>query len=669
MARRTKRTTSRRRRSRRKGKLGWRITGFLVKWGIVVGVWATVLAGMVVGYYAYDLPDVDHLNAASRKPSITLTDRNGDIFATYGEYHAGPVFVQQLPDHLVQAVIAIEDRRFYGHHGVDFWGIARAAWANVRAGRFAQGGSTITQQLAKNLFLTPERTIKRKVQELLLALWLEHKFTKDQLLTIYLNRVYLGAGAYGVEAASRRYFGRSAREVSLYEGALLAGLLKAPSRYNPSVNPDLSRRRTAQVLNAMVDVGYISDDAADRAAAAGSPRAVARAPKVARHFADFVIDQVGGFIGGVGGRDLVVTTTIDLALQRHAQTQLATLLAGPGAKRSVTEGAVVTLGPDGAIRAMVGGRDYARSQFNRAVQAQRQPGSAFKLFVYLAALEDGFEPDTKVNDVPIRIEKWAPRNFDNQYRGEMTFREAAARSINSVAVQLSEKVGRDAVTQTAERLGVASRLHQHPSLALGANEVNLLELTSAYAVLANGGFGLLPYGITEIRDSNGAALYVRDVHSKRRVVGAKALAGINDLLRASLVWGTGKSAKLGRPSAGKTGTSQEFRDAWFVGYTADYVTGIWMGNDNGAPMKGVTGGGLPAQLWKSVMGRAHVGVLARALPVPAGERISTLPQIAHANSPEFFAAEREGRLSSGEAPQYGSREFNERIERRRQESR
>lgn len=585
----------------------------IVRWLLVLGVWGVVAAGVVVAWFAYDLPDLDEVAGLTRRPSVTVLAADGSQIAAFGQLYGDVVPVTEMPVFLPGAVMAVEDRRFYDHWGIDLFGIGRAAVVNLVRGRVVQGGSTITQQTAKNLFLSHERSYKRKVQEVLLAVWLETRFTKDQILTLYLNRVYLGAGTYGVEAAAQRYFGRSAREVTVYQAAMLAGLLKAPSRYNPVSSATAAEARTAVVLRAMVEAEVLTEDQAAAARASGG-NAVAgvRRAGSGRHFADWVMETVGDYVSL--DRDVTVRTTLDPRLQTLAEQSLATTLRERGAKAGASEGAVVVLSPDGAVRAMVGGRDYAASQFNRAVQALRQPGSAFKPVVYLAALEAGMRPGDMVLDAPVTVEKWSPTNFDGTFRGEVTLREAAARSLNTPVVRMQEKVGRGRVVAAARRLGLTGELGTSPSLALGTEEMSLLPLTAAYAPFANGGTLAMPHGITEIISRDGTILYRRGGSGGGRAVEPAVVGAMNDMLGAVLSWGTGKAAALDRPAAGKTGTSQGHRDAWFIGYTADFVTGVWVGNDDDRAMKGVTGGGLPAQVWKQVMAGAHQGLPPRALP-------------------------------------------------------
>jgi len=583
------------------------------KWILVSTIWLAVGVGGLVAWYAADLPEIDGALTVERRPVVTLLSADGSELAQRGELRGVPVSVGELPPALPHAVLAVEDRRFYGHFGVDILGLARAAYANLRAGAVVQGGSTITQQAAKNLFFTPDRTLKRKVQELLLAFWLERRFTKDQILGIYLNRVYLGAGTYGVDAAARRYFGRPAAEVTTYQAAMLAGLLKAPSRYNPVTNPDAAAARTRMVLRSMVAAGYLTTAQAGAAEAdRGAILAAVDRRLRGRHFADWTIGQVEDF--AAGGRDVVVMTTLDPRLQRLAEEAVAWAMTEVGPNAGAGEAALVAMSPDGAVRAMVGGRDYAQSQFNRAVQARRQPGSAFKPVVYLAALEAGLTPDSLVTDGPITVGSWRPGNFDRTYRGPVTLRQALAESLNTAAVRLVQEAGPPRVVEAARRLGITAPLDPHPSLALGTGEVSLIELTAAYAVFASGGLGVWPYGIETVRDAEGELLYARAGSGPGPVVAAEDAAAITRMLAAAVTTGTGRAADFGRPAAGKTGTSQNFRDAWFVGYSADVVVGVWIGNDDGRAMHGVTGGGLPAQVWRRFMAGAHDGAPVHSLP-------------------------------------------------------
>lgn len=577
----------------------WLVVKRLAYWGSVLAVWGSLMLAGVVAYYAYDLPDPAALDTEYRTPGITLLAANGAVLGTDGPVHAEPVALAELPAVLPRAVLATEDRRFYLHSGVDWFGVARAAIRNLLAGRVVQGGSTITQQLAKNLFLTSERSFRRKIRELLLALWLEHRFTKDQLLTIYLNRVYLGGGTYGVEAAAWRYFGKTVRDLSLPESAMIAGLLKAPSRYAPTRNLMLAQSRAGQVIDNMVASGWL-----DQVEAAAAKRSPARPTGAyigsggARYFVDWVLDRVPSYVGAPR-QDLIIETSLKPAFQQAGEKTLAASL-NEAIEVDANQVALIALAPDGAVRAMIGGRDYRQSQFNRVTQARRQPGSAFKLFVYLAALNAGFKPSHQFIDEAVEIDGWRPRNYDGQYKGKITLREAFAQSINTVAVRITERVGREQVIAMARRLGVTGLLRPTPSLALGTAETTLLELTTAYASVANGGRVLWPYGIVEIRNRNGMVLYRRKGSRLGQAITPGVASAMDGLLRAVVTGGTGRSADL-PGAAGKTGTSQDFRDAWFIGYRGETTAGIWLGNDGSTPMDRVTGGDLPARLWRTFM--------------------------------------------------------------------
>ncbi|MBV8777865.1 MAG: PBP1A family penicillin-binding protein [Alphaproteobacteria bacterium] len=601
-----------RRREPTHGRRGWGRQ--LLRLAVLLFLWAAIIGGGAIGYFALTLPDTDQLTAAERRPSVTILAADGSILATFGDLFGQPLTLKQMSPWLPKAVIATEDRRFYSHFGIDPVGLVRAAFADVKSGHLVQGGSTITQQLAKTVFLTPERSLGRKIREALLALWLERHFNKDQILEIYLNRVYLGAGAYGVDAAAHRYFGKSAAKLNLYESAVLAGLLKAPTRFSPTRDKEKTAARAAQVLDLMVETGAIDqpqEAAAQRSGVELNKIALAR-PGM-RYFADWVADQVRDF-AGTGDRDLTVRTTLDPRMQAAAESVIADTLARHGLQDVVSQGALVAMTPDGAVRAMVGGRDYNESQFNRATQAQRQPGSAFKPFVYLAGIEAGLRPGDRFVDGPIQIGNWRPHNYTNKYLGEISVAEALAESVNTVAVQVAQRAGILQVIAAANRLGITSDLARDASIALGTNEVNLLELVSAYAPFANGGNGVLAYGISEIRDSSGAVVYRRAGSGPGQVVPPDEVGVMNQLLSGVIAHGTGKAAALPRPAAGKTGTTQEYRDAWFIGYTADLVAGVWFGNDDNTPMNKVTGGSLPAPAWKAFMLAATQGMPIRPLP-------------------------------------------------------
>ncbi|MEM1287265.1 MAG: penicillin-binding protein 1A [Pseudomonadota bacterium] len=586
--------------------------GRTIYWSAVAGLWALIgLAGVIV-YHAMQLPPPSEWRVPERPPNVRIVANDGALLANRGDTGGEQVRIEALPAYLPQAIIAIEDRRFEHHFGLDPIGLARAMVVNIRSQRLVQGGSTITQQLAKNLFLTAERTVSRKIQELILAVWLEANYSKDEILELYMNRVYLGAGAYGVDAAARRYFGKSATEVTLAEAATLAGLLRAPSRWAPTRNPEGAEARATTVLRAMVEAGFISE--AEAEIARGNPvSTVDRARRGASNYvADAVMDELDRLLDLIEG-DITVETTIDPYLQSRAELAIRGAL---GAQEDpALQGALVSVDGTGAVRALVGGRDYADSQFNRATRAFRQPGSAFKPFVYLAALEAGLSPSSIRQDRPTRIGNWTPENYSREYRGPVTLADALALSLNTVAAQLAAEVGPARVASTAQRLGIESPLDKNASIALGTSEVSPLELTAAYTPFANGGYAVDPHMIVRVRDQAGRILFSRDGTGFGRVVDPSHIRAMNGMLSRTLVIGTGRRAALNSwTGAGKTGTTQGLRDAWFVGYTANLTTGVWVGHDDNSPMDGITGGGMPAQVWQTFMTDAHVGVPIALLP-------------------------------------------------------
>ena len=576
----------------------------LFKWAGVLAVWAVIAALAAGVWVSIGLPDLDDALNTERRPTVTILAADGSELYRAGDLVGEAVSLDDLPPHLIQAVLATEDRRFYSHFGIDPVGLARAMYRNIRAGRIVEGGSTITQQLAKNLFLTPARTYVRKLQEMVVALWLEIEFSKDQILTLYLNRVYLGAGTYGVDAAAQKFFRKPASRINTYEAAVLAGLLKAPSRYNPVASPERAHARTQTVLANMVAAGYLTQSKAAEAAKGVQVTVVTAPTGNARHFVDWVLESLNDYVSA-GGRNLTVKTTLDAGLQRTAETVMARAFnASDRAKMNAGEGALISLTPEGAVRAMVGGRSYGKSQFNRATQAYRQPGSAFKPVVYLSALEAGMTPETPVVDRPVKLGDWQPSNFSGRYEGRMTLGNALAKSVNTVAVQLAQKVGPKRIIETARALGITTDLPRDAGLALGTGEVNLLELTAAYAVFARRGMGVWPYAIVEIVGPGGDVLYRRQGSGPGRAVPEAPALTLTAMMTKVIDGGTGKNAAIGRPAAGKTGTSQNYRDAWFIGFTPELVTGVWFGNDDGTPMNRVTGGGLPARTWAGYMGAA-----------------------------------------------------------------
>lgn len=564
---------------------------------------ALVITFLTYIFYCFiTLPDIEEAVGRTRQPSTTITAENGNEVQTFGSVYSEVVHIDELPPYVAQAIISTEDRRFYSHFGFDIVAFSRAMLTNLVHRSYVQGGSTLTQQVAKNLFLTPKKSIKRKTQELLLAFWLESKFTKDQIFTLYLNRVYLGAGTYGIEAASQKYFQKSSRDLNIKEAAMIAGMLKAPSRYNPIASRERAEARTAVVLQNMVENNIITEE--EKQAAQNLPIGPEKYYKVegGRHFADWVYSEVNSYIGERDS-DIYVYTTLDQHIQQSAEKILRETIAA-NQDRNITQGAVVVLGKDGAIKAMVGGVDYEKSQFNRATQALRQPGSAFKPFVYLTALQKGFKPQDTIIDGPININGWRPENYDKKYHGTVTLRQALAQSLNAATVALTEELSRRAIISNAVKLGITTPIEATPSLALGTFEVKVLDMAAAYSVFANGGYATWPYAIKEIFTRDGYQLYMRNPEDPRRIIDADDVAALDDMLSAVITEGTGKRARLPIRAAGKSGTTQDYRDAWFAGYAGDYITVVWLGNDDNSPMKGVTGGGLPAQIWKKIMQEA-----------------------------------------------------------------
>lgn len=590
-------------RKRRRHKQRSLIGGFFY-WSAVVGVWALIALASYISYILLTMPQLSSWKIPLRPPNMRIVDCHGALIANRGITGGEAISFKQMSPWIPKAVIAIEDRRFYAHGGLDPLGIGRAAAMNFIRGRGQQGGSTLTQQLAKNLFLSSERTFDRKIREAVLAVWLEYKLSKEQILELYLNRVYLGSGAYGVEAASRRYFNKSARNLSLLEAATLAGLLKAPSRLSPAHDPRAAYDRAQLVLAAMREEKMINDT--DYAIASKEPisKVTPHLSGAENYVADYVVSQLPWLIGETD-RDIIVETTLDLRLQKAAEKSIRNEIKAFGAMRNVTQGALVSIDKSGALRAIVGGVDYADSQYNRATEAKRQPGSAFKPFVYLAALEQGRTPNSVRNDAPVRIGAWTPRNAGGRYMGAVTLTTALSHSLNSVAAQLIMEVGPEAVIEVAHRLGIHSGLTDNASIALGSSEVSLLELTGAFVPFTNGGYKPQIHLIRRITDTRGKVLYDIGNITAPRIIKPQIVAMMNAMLEQTIATGTAKRANIGRPAAGKTGTSQNFRDAWFIGYTVDYVTGVWFGNDNGRPMKRISGGSLPVSAWKFYMTEAE----------------------------------------------------------------
>lgn len=606
---------------RRRGGRG--VLGTLAYWGAVGTLWAGVAGVGVFIWVASDLPDPEELWRKTDRPSITFVDIRGEVVDRRGAPDAPPVDLKSLPAYVPEAVLAIEDRKFYRHWGFDFEGLARATVANAQAGRVVQGGSTLTQQLAKNLFLSSDQNLKRKAQELLLSVWLESRFSKEEILSLYLARVYFGAGAYGIEEASQRYFGKGPQSLTIAEAALLAGLLKAPSRLNPVSSAERAAERATVVLDVMQKEGVIT--ASQRVAAVRQPLRFIPTQRGGGegYFLDWIEADVGAIVGEPT-EDVIVETTLDLRHQRAAENAVADELEKNARGMAMSQAAVVSFSGDGAVRSMVGGRAYGDSEYNRVTDAKRQPGSAFKPFVYLAALERGSTPwETRV-DRPLKIGDWSPQNYDGGYRGSMPLITAFARSTNTIAVQLGEEAGRDAVVRVARRLGVRSRLDPQPTLALGTEVLTPLELSAAYIPFANGGQAASPYGFKRVRTRSGRILWERPAAPSRRAIEDRALRGMNLMLAQVVSAGTGRTAQLpDRPVGGKTGTTSEYRDAWFIGFTGGYVAGVWVGNDDfGKKMNRVTGGSAPARIWKAFMVEALKGTPSRGFALPTAEDLT-----------------------------------------------
>ena len=581
---------------------------------LAMGLAGIVLTAGFLAYCAVTLP-MSPAATADASAAVLYSARTGAPLAVRGVYHGDPIAANRLPPDLVKAVVAIEDRRFYEHHGIDPFGIARAAWNNLLSND-VEGGSTITQQLARAIYLSSERTLRRKVQEAMIALWLEARLSKDEILARYLNSVYFGAGAYGADAAAKRYFNKPAGKLDLAESAMLAGLIRAPSKLAPSGNPKAAQRRAAVVLRAMFENGAI--DRARYDAARATPVRLAMPPEPEtdqNYFLDTAQAEVARLIG-TPPLDLAVATTIDPRLQEAAKRVVDAWLSGEGKRRNVGQAALVAMAPDGAILAMIGGRDYGESQLNRVTQAHRQPGSLFKIFVYLTALSNGYTPQSIMVDRPVQIGDWKPANFDNRYRGEVTLRTAFADSINSVAVQLLQAVGVERVIATAKSLGVRSELPPKPDLALGWAEVTLLEMTAAIDAIATDSTSIQPYTVRAIGTRAGP------LHARPETVAERPgwnRAAMMRLLEAVVTEGTGKAARLqNRRSAGKTGTTDNYRDAWFVGFTTDIVVGVWVGNDDNSPMDGVTGGDIPAKIWHDFVAEAERIMAGDTAPAATG---------------------------------------------------
>lgn len=596
-------------------------------------------AALMIAWYSYDLPDIRSLEDAERKPSITMVTKDGELLTTYGDLYGTTITLDKIPTYIPKAVLAIEDHRFYEHLGIDLIAFTRALFNNVIRGKVVQGGSSITQQLAKSFLLAKkkfhytDRSLRRKVQELLVSLWLEYHFTKDQILSIYLNRIDFGAGVYGFDAAAQRYFFKPLNEVSIFEAAILAGMLKAPTRYNPLRHPKESAQRGATVVKKMIEYNFIPSSTGEAEIKIGKERLLNRRADVGsyRYFTDWIMDTLPSYLGYID-RDLVVVTTLNLRAQEAANRTIQTMITQHGEKLGFKEMALVSMSTEGEVLAMLGGKDYSRSQFNRVTQALRQPGSSFKTFVYMSAFEKGFKPTDIMNDEQQSYGKWRPKNIYNQYRGNLTLEEALAYSSNTITVKLLAEVGVGHLIKLARRLGINTKLARNLTLALGSGEVTLFDLTAAYGVIANKGYEMYPHGVVEIRDkTTNELLYKSAIPDSRKLLDDEVVNSMDQLLTAAVHYGTSKRSRLNNniPSAVKSGTSQLHRDCWCIGYVKHRkgpITGIWLGNDDSSPTKGVVGGTIPAESWKMY----HDMWIK---PLPEDNMITPVPPLPSNNAP------------------------------------
>ena len=588
----------------------------------LISMAALCVVGLLVGFIGWRslytdmpaLPETETLWAKGREQAYEFRAANGDLIAIRGPRYGRVVQVAELPPHVVQAFIAAEDKRFYEHNGADTTAIARAAWLNWRSGRTVSGASTITQQLVKNLILDPRQTVRRKAQEVRLARQLETRLSKDEILTLYLNRIYFGSGAYGIDAAATTYFGKPATALTLAEAALLATLPKAPSRLALDNNLDGARERQLYVLGQMVEEGFITEDQKDAAYTAPVTMADAQSSTaIYGYVLDTVTERLGQMLPDAPG-DLVITLTIDPALQQSTHDALNARIAADGETAAASQASAILIQPDGAITALIGGLDYNASKFNRVTQALRQPGSSFKPFVFAAALQAGLDPFSVYQDAPVKFGDWEPENYSPGFFGPVTMSEAFAKSLNTVAAVIGNEVGEPSIIALAKSFGINSELRPLPSIALGSQEVTLYELTRAYGVFAKSGERLDPYLILRIEDSRGQIMFERPEYDAVRVYPAELAEDMNAMLARVVQNGTGGNAAVtGWTVAGKTGTSQDWRDGWFFGFTSEMIGGVWVGNDDDSPMNKVTGGGLPARLWSEIMTTALADTAIRPL--------------------------------------------------------
>jgi penicillin-binding protein 1A len=598
------------RKSARKGSGFGRFVRGVIGWGVALGALATLGLVLAVALSMASLPTMEELKKSPQGQSVVIRAADGTELVTMGPSYGRWLPYSEIPEPMIEAMKAVEDRRFDWHPGIDPIGMVRAAKVNFQAGEKVEGASTITQQLARNLFLTRTQTYARKIREIVVALAMERTYSKQQIMELYLNRVYFGGGAYGIDAASRKFFGHSATELDLEKSAIIAGLVKAPSRYAPTADPERARSRARIVIGTMQDSGVISAAEAADADVAGVRFVVDKDQGDVRYFTDWVLTQLETLTDEV-------TEPLDVTTSLNPRHQAAAEAAAKAQQIGGTQVAILGMRTDGAVTAMVGGRDYATSIYNRAVTARRQPGSSWKLFPYLVALEEGMTPDSRVVDEPIRIEGWSPRNSNGRFLGAMTLRQAFALSVNTVAARLGQQYGFDSVASMARRFGITTPVSVRPAMALGASETTLLEMTSAYAAIAGGGVEARPWAIQSITTASGRTLYNREPDSPRILVAPFVAAYMTDMMRAAVETGTGRAAQIGRPLAGKTGTTTSNKDGLFIGFTPELVAGVWMGRDDSKAVPGLAGGQAPARVFAAFMSRALTGVA----PTPLNDQV------------------------------------------------
>lgn len=579
-----------------------RVFGFIFKWLLIFAVYGGFILAAIIFYYYHDLPSLKEMESTNNKQVIEVCYSNGNKITTLGDLYANQVTFDQLPGHLIDAVVATEDRKFFTHLGFDIFGIIRASYVNYRAERIVQGGSTITQQLAKMMFLNPEKTVKRKVQEIMLAWQLEHTFPKEQILTLYLNRAYFGGGNYGVASAARYYFGKPVSELSLNESAMLAGILKAPSKLSPNHDKKLANKRANEVLEKMADAGYLTVKDKD---AILQPITYKDEKLQRLYFSDYIGETFADYISKPdksANNRFSVITTMDEGLQKIVENATNEFVKANNKKLGSAQISMILMDKKGGIKALIGGRDYQKSPFNRALNSKRQAGSAFKIFVYLTAMQSGYTPQDKMEDKKVSIGSWSPENYEKIYYGNISLKDAFARSANSIPVQLTAKLDKKEILRNALKMGITSDIdNRDATFALGTVQVSLLELVNSYATIASDGYAVLPYYVEKISGDEDKILYESKKDESYKIIEEENVNQMKEMLRAVVEYGTGKAANVGRDIYGKTGTSQNYRDAWFIGFNDEYVLGVWMGNDDNTPTNKIVGGGLPAELFASIM--------------------------------------------------------------------